>query len=124
MSEESPITVKSFFDQIKEGRLMGSRCQTCGEVYLPPRPLCTYCGATDLEWVKLNDEGTVEALTVIHVAPTNCAEEAPYTIAVVRLDDGPKITVRVSSDNAVSVGDRVKGDIEKWRQGLLAFKTA
>ena len=122
MSEESPITVKSFFDQIKEGKLTGSKCQICGEVYLPPRPLCPNCGATNLEWVKLNDEGTVEALTTIHIAPTKYKEEAPYTIAVVRLVDGPKITVRVSSDNAVSVGDRVKGDIEKWRQGLLAFK--
>jgi uncharacterized OB-fold protein len=52
--------------------------------------------------------GTIYTETVVHMAPAQFVDDAPYQIAIVQLDDGPKVTGRiVAGDRRVSIGDRV-----------------
>ena len=125
MSEERPFTVEEFFKFLKTGELMGAKCDRCGSLMLPPRPICRDCGSRELQWIRLRDTGIVEALTVIHIAPSKFKEEAPYPLAIIRLDDGPKVTARITCCKLeeVSVGSRVEGDREGWvKNGTLTFK--
>ena len=125
MTERSTFTVKEFFSFLREGKLMGVRCLDCGRVTLPPRPLCKACGGRKLEWTELKCRGAIEAFTVIHVAPSKFKSEAPYPLAVVKLEEGPRITARLThcSPEGVSVGLPVEGDLEAWtKEGLLAFR--
>ncbi|MEM2876044.1 MAG: Zn-ribbon domain-containing OB-fold protein [Candidatus Bathyarchaeia archaeon] len=124
MSNEHPFTVKSFFDFLREGKLMGVRCSSCGEIMWPPRPICKSCGKMGLEWIELRPTGTVEALTVIHVAPNKFRDEAPYPLAIVKLDDGPRVTAKITNFKLgeVSVGSPVEGDTESWMKKGLTFK--
>ncbi|MCD6530604.1 Zn-ribbon domain-containing OB-fold protein [Candidatus Bathyarchaeota archaeon] len=125
MTGEPSFTVKDFFTFLREGRLMGVRCLDCGEVTLPPRPVCKGCGSRNLEWTELKGRGIIEAFTVIHVAPSKFKSGAPYPLAVVKLEEGPRITARLThcSPEGVSVGLPVEGDLEAWtKEGLLAFR--
>ena len=65
--------------------------------------------------------GTVYTETVIWSAPEAFAAEAPYQTAIVALDGGGKVTVRVEGDR-VAIGDRVT-EIDP-RAGIPFFRRA
>jgi uncharacterized OB-fold protein len=50
--------------------------------------------------------GAVYTETVIYSAPEAFASEAPYQTAIVTLDGGGRLTVRIAGDR-VAIGDRV-----------------
>jgi uncharacterized OB-fold protein len=53
-----------------------------------------------------NRKGTVYTETVVHAAPTAFASEAPYQVAIVRLEDGGSVTARIVGER-VAIGDLV-----------------
>ena len=87
--------------------LEGLRCASCETVYLPPRSQCPACGQTESKSAPLSGGGTVRAWTTIHIAPTRYEREAPYTVVLVDLDDGPPIMGRLAAGPAVESGARV-----------------
>jgi uncharacterized OB-fold protein len=50
--------------------------------------------------------GTVYTETVIHSAAEAFAGEVPFQTAIIALDEGRRLTARISGDR-VSIGDRV-----------------
>lgn len=50
--------------------------------------------------------GIVYTETVIYSAPEAFAAEAPYQTAIVSLDEGGRVTVRIAGDR-VTIGDKV-----------------
>ena len=63
--------------------------------------------------------GTVYTETVIYSAPEAFAADVPYQTAIVSLDDGGRITVRIEGER-VSIGDRV-AEVEE-RGGVPYFR--
>ncbi len=92
---EPVITLKGFFERAREGRLTGIRCARCGELALPPREFCPACHERAWEPVQLSGDGTIASYTVIRVAPTRHAAEAPYAVAVVKLTEGVSLFGRI-----------------------------
>ncbi len=89
-----------FHQYLDEGRLMGSRCSTCGDVFVPPRSMCPRCYQTAMEWVELSGEGQLVGYTTIYVGLSSMAAEGysrrnPYCSGVVRLKEGPVITAQI-----------------------------
>ena len=64
----------AFQAYLAEHKLMGTRCQSCGALFLPPRPMCTSCYGGDMEWTEIPGEGELVAFTTIHIAPTAMLE--------------------------------------------------
>ena len=56
----------------------------------------------------MSGEGTVRAWTTIHIAPARYADEAPYTVVLVALDDGPRLMGRLSPGQRTERGNRVR----------------
>lgn len=46
--------VKTYYDALEEGKLLGRRCTKCGHVEYPPYLACNLCGNLDTEWVELS----------------------------------------------------------------------
>ena len=114
--EELEFSVESFYRLIAEKKFMGARCKKCGRVLVPPRPVCPHCYSKELEWVELSGKGTVESFTIIHVPTVLLQGREPYTVAVVRLDEGPRIpgiVKDVKSPEEISIGDRVRVEFEE-----------
>ena len=57
MSEASPFTLESFYRFTGQGKLMAAKCKKCQTVMLPPKPMCTNCFSSDLEWIELEKKG-------------------------------------------------------------------
>jgi uncharacterized OB-fold protein len=92
---ERVITLQSFFEDARAGRLTALRCAECGALALPPKEFCPTCQQRRWESVPLTGTGKVTSFTVIRIPPRGRAAEAPYAVAVVKLDEGPSMLGRV-----------------------------
>jgi len=94
---------------LKQGRFMLQRSRSNQQHFFYPRVLQPGTGCTDLEWVEACGLGTVYAVTVIRPKPP--AE--PYNVALVDLDEGPRLMTRVERLPAeqVAIGMRVRARI-------------
>ena len=89
------ITLKAFFEEARTGRLTGIRCGRCGELAIPPKEFCPACQERAWEPAPLDGRGTIASFTIIRVPPRGRAAEAPYAVAVVRLDEGVSLLGRI-----------------------------
>ena len=85
---------------LNEEKLMGSKCAACGSVFVPPRPLCSKCRGTELQWVEMQGTGKLAAFTCIAIGPPSMIEQGfnrdnPYCSAVIELQEGPRVVARV-----------------------------
>lgn len=99
-------------------RYEAAKCEYCGKIHFPPRLVCRRCRGQKFAKATLAQEGTVETFTIIRVAPSGFAAEAPYAVGVVKLDDGVKITTQIVDTElgALSIGQRVRLEFRKVQQ--------
>jgi len=95
-----PFSDISYQQFLNEEKLMGSKCQKCGALFAPPRPICTKCYGTEMEWVEMKGKGKLAAFTCITVGPPFMIEEGydrkhPYVSGVVELEEGAKVDARI-----------------------------
>jgi uncharacterized OB-fold protein len=119
-------TAKAYFDFIGERRIMGSRCGACGDVSLPPRPVCMECGSVELDWEEFEGRGEVRAFSVINIPLSRMEGRCPYAVGVVKLDDGPSVSgliLGVTSGDELSVGSRVEAEyVKEGEKTALCFR--
>lgn len=70
------------------------RCESCGTLDPGPRDLCTACQSDKLVPSEVPGQGVLVSWTTIRRAPTRFRGQAPYVVAVVKLDTGLLITGR------------------------------
>lgn len=91
MTEQEPFTIEQFYKFIAEGKLMAGKCSKCGKIHLPPRPLCDNCYSQTFKWVTVPAKGKLLTYTVIHIAPQQFQDIAPYAIGIIQLENGAKL---------------------------------
>lgn len=92
---------------LREGRFMIQRSRSTGRHVFYPRVAVPGTGETDLEWVEAGGGGAVHAITV------NRSREGSYNIALVDLDEGPRMMTRIEGVETVPIGTRVRARIVK-----------
>lgn len=98
-------TTEPFWLACLERRLVVQRCKSCGHHQFYPRPFCLSCEATSLEWVEAKGSGTIYSLTTIRL-PVTEELPPPYLLALVDLDEGPRLLTNIEGETA-AIGDRV-----------------
>ncbi len=91
--------------------LIGTKCGNCNKVLFPPRYICPYCRRMGkLEPYKLSRRGKIVTYGIAHVGGEGFEDQVPYVLAIVELDDGPRLTTQiVDCDPAeVNIGDVVE----------------
>jgi hypothetical protein len=113
-------TTRPFWSAAADKRLSMPRCRACQAFTFPPRPTCSECGNDAFDWVGLSGRGTVYSFTVIRQVvggPAVRAFEAdiPYVVALIDLDEGPRITSNVVGCpvDAVAIGMPVEAMFEQ-----------
>lgn len=113
-------------EAVKQGKLIGLKCKSCGYVHTIPVVYCIRCQSGDLEEVELPTTGKIMAFTVLPmVVPERFAEEAPYAWAIIELDDGTRVSgwvPYIRSGKDLSVGDRVKLVKASYKPGIVFEK--
>lgn len=84
---EYKLKYKQYAEALKENKLLGLRCNSCGAYTVPPKIVCSECNSNDLDIVELRGKGMIRTFTVIRVAPEGF--EAPYIVGEAELEEGP-----------------------------------
>jgi uncharacterized OB-fold protein len=103
--EPTPRTLP-FWAAAARGELLLPRCGECG-VWLHPQDETCARGHLDHVWAAASGTGTIVAATVVH-RTGHPALPAPYTVLVVRLDEGPQLVSSLSGPGRVAPGSRVR----------------
>jgi len=107
--EARPFSDSAFEKYLSEDKLMGSRCEQCGALYVPPRPICVKCRSTDLAWEEMTGSGKLAAFTCISIGPSFMLAEGynrqnPYCSGVVELVEGPRVDARIEGVDTADPG--------------------
>ena len=121
--------IERYWSAAAEGRLVLPKCNTCGLVIWYPRPFCPDCGSNDLEWIDSEGTGSVYSCTVTRRGQGAYRDAAPYVLAYVELDEGPRVLTNIvdCDPDAVAIGDRVVAlfdPVPDADAGLLRFRPA
>lgn len=85
----SPFTkVTEFAQYLKDGYLMGSKCNKCEAKSFPPRADCDVCMSDDFEFFEMSGRAKLHTFTKIVAAPTGFEDVSPYIVGLVDLEDG------------------------------------
>jgi len=78
--------LSKYLESLREGRILGRRCKSCGRVFVPPREVCHACFRTTDEWVDVGDTGRVNTAVVSYIAADRGRVDEPIIIAVIELE--------------------------------------
>jgi len=98
--------------------LVGEVCNKCGAKLFPPRDVCPECAKPAYEPYTFSGRGEVYSYSTIYQAPEGFEEYVPYTVALVRLEEGPLVTAQLTDvdSDAVQIGMPVEMTTRKVRE--------
>ena len=115
-----------FWEGVAHGKLLVQRC-ACGRLRHPPAPACAACHSFEWEPVEMSGRGRIYSYVVMH-HPAIPPFEYPNAIALVELDEGPRLVANlVGVDPArIEIGARVVCEIAEVEPGtqLPRFRPA
>lgn len=83
-----------YWDGAAAGELRLQRCRSCSKAYFPPRPFCPSCGSRDVAVFAASGRATLYSYVINH-RPAAPGFTAPYAIAVVELEEGPRLMTNI-----------------------------
>ncbi len=115
MSAKRPVPVPTpetepYWAAARQGQLVIQRCGDCGEHCFYPRLVCPACMSDALRWVPCSGRATVYSWTEVRRAPGAFADDVPYVVGLVELEEGPRMLTWIRSERpeAVRIGMGVK----------------
>lgn len=70
-------------------------CNSCSRHFFYPRIACPRCGSADVTWVKASGRARLHTYLINHRPASGFEEDAPYAIAVVELEEGPRMMTNI-----------------------------
>jgi uncharacterized OB-fold protein len=108
--------------------LVGEVCEHCDAKVFPPRDICPECGEEAKTLYTFSGRGEVYSYTTVFDAPEGFTETAPYTVAMIKLDEGPLVTAQLTDleNKQVQIGMPVEMVTRKLRsatdeRGMLVY---
>ena len=83
--------------------LVGEVCPHCDHKMFPPRDVCSNCGDEAKESFNFKGKGEVQSFTTVTEAPVGYEDQVPYTVALVKLEEGPIITAQLTDIDSQDV---------------------
>jgi uncharacterized OB-fold protein len=108
--------------------LVGEVCPHCEAKLFPPRDVCPHCGGEAKNAYTFSGKGTIYSYTMMHDAPAGFEEQAPYAVALVKLEEGPMVTAQLTDlgEQKVEIGmpvemvtRRIRSDGDE--KGMLVY---
>ncbi len=122
------LETQRFWDATAQGRLELPRCDACDHVVWYPRDHCDQCGSTSVTWFDASGRGTVYSCTVTRRIPGSWRKAAPFVLAYVELEEGPRVVTNIvgCDPDTVYIGQAVQAlfDPTPDGPGLLRFTPA
>ncbi len=116
-------TASRFFTSLRDAKkLLATRCDQCGKVFVPPRKTCPLCFVEKMRWVELSGRGTLEAYTITRRQLAALKKPVPVIFGLVRLDGADTALLHHIGEidpGAVAIGMRVQAHFAAKRSGTI-----
>jgi len=98
------------------------KCSLCGKLYVPPAYFCRSCKSEKLEEAEIPGKGAIYTYSTVYISLATLEKEAPYTVAIIEIEGGCKITGRIieSHSDRLSIGTPV--EVADVKDGIYFFK--
>lgn len=80
------IAISRFLRGLKDGEIVGTKCDQCGRVAVPPRIFCEWCFRRSGTWIKLPDTGIVNTFSISYISTDTTRVKTPTIPAVIQID--------------------------------------
>ncbi|MBI2079967.1 Zn-ribbon domain-containing OB-fold protein [Candidatus Micrarchaeota archaeon] len=107
MQKSIPLTWRRIPERY---RLLGTKCTNCNTNYFPTRIVCPKCRRRGkIEKVQFRGLGRIYSFTEISAPPAGFEDQVPYVLAIVELEEGPRLTTQIVDvvGKGVKIGDGV-----------------
>lgn len=83
-------------------------CDSCGRTFFFPRRWCPRCWSAEISWVQATGRGTIYSACTVNIPfDGRSAEEIPYTVALIDLEEGVRLPGRLHHSDDAGVGGAV-----------------
>ncbi len=90
------IESRPYWDGLRQQKLLMPRCDDCKGYWFPPSALCPHCSSEKWTWTETSGRGHIFSYVVYHrVYHPGFADDVPYTVAVIELEEGPRMLSNV-----------------------------
>ena len=116
---KSTETSAPYWEGCRQGELRLQKCPACDRVQFYPRIMCSHCGNKELGWIVASGNGRIASFTVVRRGISE-AYQTPYIVALIDLDEGPRMMSHVFDVSAedVRIDDPVVVDFEHWSEDI------
>lgn len=120
-------TPRYWRNQAQRYRLVGEICEKCGAKLFPPRDVCPECSQPAKTPYTFSGRGEVFSHTTIYQAPEGFESYTPYTVAMIKLEEGPLVTAQLTDVDPkdVQIGMPVEMVTRRLREegqrGLIVY---
>lgn len=107
--------------------LVGEICPHCEVKIFPPRDVCPNCAGEAKTPYVFTGRGEVFSYTTVYDAPEGYESNLPYTVALVKLEEGPLVTAQLTDveNGQVAIGTPVEMVTRRLREdgerGMLVY---
>jgi uncharacterized OB-fold protein len=101
MSKAKPVPSPApesipYWEAAKLHRLELPRCNACQKFWFPPSQSCPHCLAADFAFAPVSGRGKVFSFVTYHrVYHPAFEQEVPYVVALVELEEGPRLLTNI-----------------------------
>ena len=73
-----PVSKTSeFWDHLKRGKFVTTKCSKCGALSFPPQADCPRCMSGEFSWVEVGGQATLVTFTHVQMTPPSFAGTGP-----------------------------------------------
>lgn len=83
---DAGVAISRYLAELKNGRLIGIKCNRCRRTVVPPRVVCEWCWEPMEDWVYLEDTGTVNTFSICYIRWDATRAKEPQIPAVIEID--------------------------------------
>jgi uncharacterized OB-fold protein len=106
---------RPFREGCRVGELRLQYCEKCELYQFYPRIFCSHCGAEQLQWRAVSGRGRIASYTIVRRGISS-AYPAPYVVALIDLEEGPRMMSNVVAcdPEQVRVNQPVQASFVTW----------
>ncbi|HEX9646557.1 MAG TPA: OB-fold domain-containing protein [Alphaproteobacteria bacterium] len=110
-AQGEPGPEAAYFAHLARGEFAIQHCDGCARWVFYPRIACPHCGGRALTFQRPSGRGVVYATSVVRPRPE---QGAPYNVALIDLDEGPRMMGRIEgvAPEAVGIGLKVVAEVD------------
>jgi uncharacterized OB-fold protein len=103
-------TARGWREYPQRYRYEAAVCTKCSKWHFPPRLVCDKCGGEEFQTKTMQRTGKILTHTIIRVPPAPFKDQSPYALAVIEMDDGPRLTAQVVDwkEGQLTTGQKIK----------------